>query len=136
MSEKKSKEGKQEENSIGIEIPLSAAAGVLYGIGAIFLKQVTESFEIFNILSLEQWSTLLGTPAIWGVIIAMGLGLLVWFWALSIGRVAVVGPFMSGFMVIVPVIAGLTYFEEDWTWLKGVGILAITVGGMILSGRS
>ncbi len=135
MGEEKPKEEEQEDDSIGIEIPLAAAAGVLYGIGAIFLKQATGTTGGFNIFSGGQWTTLLGSPAFLGVIIANALGLLVWFWALSEGRVAVVGPFMSGFMVLIPVIVGLAYFGESLSIMKGVGILAITVGGMALSGR-
>lgn len=141
MSEEKPKEEEQEDDSIGIEIPLAGAAGVLFGIGAIFLEQATGTTGTFNIFAGGEWTTLLGTPAFWGVIIANAIGLVVWFWALSEGRVAVVGPFMSGFMVMIPVIVAIVYFGESLNplklkgQLKLIGIITITAGGMILSGR-
>ncbi len=141
MSEDNLKEEEQEDSSIGIEIPLAAVAGLLFGIGAIFLERATQIVGTFDVFAWSQWMALLGTPATWGVIIANSIGIVVWFWALTEGRVAVVGPFMSGFMVLVPVIVGIVYFGEFLNLfeikgqLKLVGIIAITVGGMILSGR-
>lgn len=136
MTEEKNNQKNDEENSTEIAVPLAAISGVLFGIGAIFLKMATGTTGAFNVFSSGQWATLLGTASFWGMILANGGGIVAWFWALSEGRVAVVGPFMSGFMVMVPVIVGLTYFSEPVTVLKGLGILTITAGGMLLSGRS
>lgn len=135
VNKKKSQTGSSEELSVGIEIPLAAIAGCLFGVGAIFMKMATGPAGTFQVSSAEAWMALLTNLAFWIMVVANAGGLITWFWALSEGRVAVVGPFMSGFMVMIPVIVGLTYFGEALTLTKGIGILTITIGGMFLSRR-
>ncbi len=117
------------------ELPLAIVTGILFGAGGVFTKTAVQGIEVFNILSIENWISLIVNPAFVGMVVTSVIGMITWFWALSKGRASVVTPVISGFMVLVPVIVGLTIFSEPPSLLKIIGISLVTIGSLILGSR-
>jgi uncharacterized membrane protein len=107
---------------------LAALSGFLFGLGGIFSKLAVggKAFTLANLLASGYF---------WVAILVSGVGLVFWFWALYLGRVAIVGPFMSGFMIAIPTLAGMLIMGEPVSALKCTMIVAIFVGAVGLSGR-
>lgn len=130
----------EEKETSKIAVLLAALAGVGFSVGAIFINIALESVgggtAGFNIISGGQWTVLLSSLPFWIAMLGNGAGLGFWFWALTEGRVAVVGPFMSGFMMLIPAIVGLTFWGETLSLTKIVGIIGIVVGAMGLSRKA
>lgn len=136
-------ENENEDVSVGISVPVAAAAGSFFGLGGVLMKKTMTMVElstgqIFNPLVWGHWSLLFSSLLFWGLVIFTVSGLVMWIWALNVGRVTIVGPIVGGFIVFVPVICGLFGFiiePEPFSLKKAIGIITITVGSMGLARR-
>jgi len=124
----------KEKNS-PIAIPLAAIAGCSFAGGAIFMKVATGSIGELSVVNSAQWVSLFTNIYFWISIFFNIAGLVMWFWALTEGRVAILGPFMSGFLMLIPAIVGITIMKEPISILKILGISFVVIGALGLSGR-
>jgi|GEM_PF-3522367 len=133
-------DGEEKEGSIGLEVPLAAIGGALYGLFGVYLKKTMGLIEggNFNPASGVHWGTILSSGVFWVAVIVGILGLVAWIVALHVGRVSIVGPIVGGFIVFVPVVCGFLGIiipQEEITFKKVIGILAITAGSMGLAAK-
>jgi|GEM_PF-2842508 len=126
---------KDKSKRLASELPLAIITGLLFGLGGVFTKTAVQGIEIFNIFSIENWIALIINPAFIGMVFTSIVGMITWFWALSKGRASIVTPVISGFMVMVPVILGLTIFSEPLSTIKLIGIILVTVGNLVLGSK-
>lgn len=117
------------------EVALAIIAGLLFSIGAIYMKATTSLIREgmdFTLSSPEVWFKVLTTPYFLGVIIAGASGFVITQGAFSHGRAAIVTPIITTVSMLVPVVAAILIFKEEITLLRGMGLLVIMIGALLL----
>lgn len=123
------------KDSTRLAILLAVTAGILFGFRAVFMKSITQTIGVFDLLSGENWATFLNSLSFMAIMVSQTGGIIALAGALRIGRVSIVGPVTMGFVLFVPVVLGLTYFGETLNLCKAIGILMISVGSIGLAKR-
>ncbi len=120
-------------DKIGPETFLSAAAGLSFGLGTVFIKLATVSLsgagESFSVHLLRE---IFANLAVWGIIITNAIGFALFQAAFSHGRVAIVSPLTTNSSVVIPVAIGVYAFGEPAGALKITGIAVIVFGTLLL----
>lgn len=114
------------------KIPLGAISGIFFGLGAVLMKMAVSKVGYLGLFTWGEWIALIKSLPFWLMLVTNLLGLFFWFWALSRRRVSVVGPLMAGFMILIPIIVGITYFGESLSLMKIGGILILTTSSVLL----
>jgi len=122
------------------DVMLALAAGVSFGLNNLALKQITIIVQgqlgVFDITSIDAWKIAVVTwPAL---VIAAGnvVGFIAMQMSFSHGRVSLTTPIVTVISVIVPIIAGVTVFQEQVGILRWAGIIIAVAGAALLSTRN
>lgn len=116
------------------EILFAAAGGLTFGLANVHLKvltlhlaQVMGGTGDLVVAALSDW-------ALWGVIVANGVGFVCFQMALSNGRVAVVNTLNTIGSVVLPVASGFVAFGETPSATRVAGIAVVVAGTAMLIG--
>lgn len=114
------------------EIIFSLLAGIILGIVSILLKITFLQIKNFSILSLESWMSFIFSLNFLGISIGSIFGMILFFYGLRVGKVAVVTSITSSFATLLPIIGGVILFGEKVLVAKLIGITFILLGIIIL----
>lgn len=111
------------------EVMLALVVGLCFGAGSILTKAMTVAYSGPG-KTVMTWSILID-PLLLAVVLANVLGLVLLQAAFQRGRAAVIVPLQLAMANAITVLAGVVIFAEHITPLRGLGILLI-VGGTVL----
>ena len=100
--------------------------------GMVQFGKITSFGQLLNIDTIIKLAT---NPYIVAGVILSVISLLFWLAALSSWNISVLYPLGSSLTQVIMVLAGVLILQEQWTLEKGLGVVSILIGGVLLNWR-
>ncbi len=126
----------KENNRSFLAVFIAISSGCLFAVAAALGKVATEIESAYTLLIEGQLIAVIASIPFWMMIFSAIGGSILWIWALKKGRVSIVGPVQIGFMILFSVVLGVIVFGESMTLPKVLGIITVSLGGILLSRKS